>query len=260
MLWGMAVQLLGFGVVMPFYCLLHLVLDSSLPSAAQAIRLRDRVQLQVIIPAVALGFFLPTLLAIYPFESNDVRQRCVALWQAFPIYVGVFQLVFAGAVKRTSVSSGSQSFALPEKQDWGMLRSVYRYGLTYALATQIMVGAALFLAAVRPDLLPQSVASRLTFSNVFVPSSPHSFDRMTSPAAAMHAFLQYDQYVAAAALLLWAATLLRRAGGVIDGSLLFATAKDCVVYGPVGAAMCLLRRRDEMLVAAREKGFAVKSS
>jgi hypothetical protein len=30
---------------------------------------------------------------------------------------------------------------------------------------------------------------------------------------------------------------------------LYATVTNCVVYGPVGAAMCLLRKRDEMLAA-----------
>ena len=236
-------QVVGYGVVMPLYCLLDLVFSSSGPGSAG---LTDPARLHAIVPAVGLGFVFPSVLQALPL-GQDPHQKLLAVWQAFPIYVGYLGWMFSQAIKRTVPTATNKKKSAVDKEAldhaWGFAISV---GAVTHWATMGVIAAATFY----PGLFPAGVADSFTFANVFVPHPPRWYGTVTI-ASTMMQFLHYDLYVGAGATLVWAATQANRAGALsLDVGGIAQIARDVLVLGPVSAAVSLLRSRDQAVLVS----------
>ena len=141
------------------------------------------------------------------------------------------------------------SFVSPSRRIRGQsmqsVRSADRLAFTYALILGVK-----FV----PGLFPAWAGEAFTFTSVFKPGPFHSHQPAASMVTAMHDFFKWDQYVGAAAALVWGVVLelMLRPGqiGVKEcGVLLWDVVRWSVIAGPGGALMQLLRRREEAVLS-----------
>ncbi|KAH7165291.1 hypothetical protein EDB81DRAFT_249573 [Dactylonectria macrodidyma] len=253
LLWGFLMQTFGYGLVVPVFFILHLVV-SSRSSLTDTVRLRDPTSLHTVAPAFTLGYFVPSFLLAYPFAHAGVRQWANVVWQAFPLHVVLCQAVFTAVVKRTSL--GQDAFTSPVQLDRRALSRAYGFAWNVAVTGQLCTYAVLFTASIDPGLFPAGVARTLSFAEVFFPGLPHSSAPMTSPAAVVHDFFRYDLYVGSAAALVWAVYLLsqvRPSGAEERANLTRGVVMSLCLSGPGGALVALLQHRDETVLAAEMK-------
>ncbi|KAB8216022.1 hypothetical protein BDV33DRAFT_207725 [Aspergillus novoparasiticus] len=134
---GMQVQ--GIGRIAP----LHAILTSLYTHESVAGRAVPRDVASSLIPAVTLGFVLPTVMVFASNPNLAAWQHWVALWQFAPPLVNVLTVVLSAGFKRWRLSHGAPrvdggSFERYEKQDVPVLKQVY----TYAFAVQSTVHVA----------------------------------------------------------------------------------------------------------------------
>ncbi|CAM1509542.1 Fc.00g032810.m01.CDS01 [Cosmosporella sp. VM-42] len=260
-LWGLACQLNGFGLVGPIFFIVHLIITSR-STTADAVRLRDPASLYSVIPGFCFGFVLLTGLMAYPFSNTNVQQWCNAMWQIWPVFVVVIQTLFTWVAKRTSI--GQKATVSKTQLDREALDHAYTFAWNVAITTQLATLALLILGPrTIPDPLPsyisENFATSLEISRVFFPLSPHDTRPAPSGATAMHSFFLWDLYSGSIAAFIWVIYLLSNVkpiwsssgeekaelGRGIITSLLFA--------GPGGALVALLQHRDEMVLAREAK-------
>jgi hypothetical protein len=227
-------QAVGFGVTMPAYYILDLVFSSHEP-AHLAIRDARKLDSKVFVPAIALGYLLPSALQLLPV-SEDLHQILLAVWQPFPIYVVTFFWLF---------SRGSPSSQLAKKtttkKDVEGIRHIYSFGITVGMVTH---WTTILLVFFRPSIFNAVISERLSFTNVFVPHPVHWHGPSTIAQASMQ-FLQWDLYCGGTAGLVWAATLAQRAGAWELGVKGIAeVVKDAVIMGMPSTVLNLLQKRD----------------
>ncbi|KAH8647272.1 hypothetical protein BX600DRAFT_503427 [Xylariales sp. PMI_506] len=256
-LWGYAMQAFGYAATMPVYAALHLFTSAAFygsgKALAQANTLRDPVSfsLEVLVPAFSVGYLLPTLLMSWPFSSTSLHQWLGAVWQGFPLYVVIYQRVFARLVKPTL-----QSQAITVSRAYG-------WAFNVAAATQVSTYILILAARTFPGLLPHWASGAFTFSSVFAPGPFYSYHPLESMAKAMHDFFRWDQYVGSAAALVWGVSLdvtsrehaLKLPNWLRLG---FDILRWSALAGPGGALMRLLQRRDSAILSRYGKAEAKK--
>ncbi|KAF7542284.1 hypothetical protein G7Z17_g11710 [Cylindrodendrum hubeiense] len=253
--WGFLMQTFGFGIAAPVFFALHLAVTSR-SSLTDTVRLRDPTSLHTIVLAFTLGYFVPCLFLAYPFSDSNVRQWANAVWQAFPLYVVACQTVCTGIMKRTSL--GQDAFTSKVQLDRRALSYAYGFAWNVAVTGQLCTSAVLITSTIFPGLYPAGVPRALSFSNVFVPGSPHSSAPMKSPAAAIHEFFKYDMYVGSAVAIIWAVHLLSQVRPVLSSpeeraKLAQGIMTSISLSGPGGALVALVQHRDETVLAAELK-------
>ncbi|KPM44925.1 hypothetical protein AK830_g1612 [Neonectria ditissima] len=255
LVWGFAMQALGYGIVAPVFFALHLAVTSRL-NLSDTVRLRDPTSLHTVVPAFLLGYVLLCCALAYPFSHSHARQWANAVWQTFPLHVLAWQALFTGIVKRTSL--GQDAFTAGAQLDRAALSHAYGFAWNVAVTGQLCTAGVLLTSAVFPGLYPAGVARSLTLGSVFGPGLPHSSTPMVSPAAAIHEFFKYDLYVGSAVTLVWAVYLLSQVRPVLStseerGNLARGIMTSLILSGPGGAVVALLQHRDETVLAAELK-------
>ncbi|KAF4984723.1 hypothetical protein FZEAL_164 [Fusarium zealandicum] len=255
LVWGLAMQFLGFGFIAPLYFIVHLVWTSR-SSWSENVHLQDPACLRTMRPAFLLGYILPCALIAYPFPQHDMRQWINVIWAVFPIYVLASQTLFTNLLKRMSV--GQNAWAPKVQLDKDALSHAYGFAWNVAVVGQMTTYAVLIAANIFPGAFPDGVARSLTMSKVFVPDAPHSYKPMTDAASAMHNFFIYDLYIGSAAALIWAAHLLLQirpelSSGEERANLARGVLTSILLSGPGGALVALLQHRDDTVLTAEAK-------
>ena len=244
-LWGVIMQAVGFGVVMPLYYLLDLLFSSDDP---KSLGLTDPARLHAIVPAFGLSFILPSSLQTLPV-SADLRQILIAAWQPFPIYFGVLLWAFSQVVKRITITGGTR--VNKSEADRQALDSAYGFAIAVGALTHWATISVILAATFAQDFLPAGVAEHLTPAKVFVPYAVHWYGPGTL-ASTMLQFLHYDQYIGAAAGLVWAATLANRAGvWSLNVEGIRRIVRDVLIMGPPSAVISLLWERDDAVLGSQ---------
>ncbi|GME33552.1 FAD binding domain containing protein [Neofusicoccum parvum] len=216
LLFGLAYQLQGIGVIAPLYFLLTTLLTPPLrashrpipPSAAHAV-----------LPATLLGYAVPTILMFALHASPHTHQAAIAFWQFVPLWVALLTHL---AHRAAAAAAPQDLFAAYANPDVAPLRAAF--------------AAAFWLAALAHAVFVAFVAladgPTVTFANVLggLPNPLATWSAGTWEEQ-MFVFVKFDFAFAAAALLLWGlygVWELRRAG--------FATTAEA---GVAGAAVVL---------------------
>jgi hypothetical protein len=257
-LWGYVMQTFGYAATMPLFAAVHLFTSPTFISSgrtlAKANNLRNPTgfELRVLIPAYFVGYLVPTLLMSWPVSSPSLHQWFGALWQGFPLYVVIYQKVFAHLVEPT------------QRSDIETLSDAYDWAFKIASATQVSTYAIIIAAKTFPGLLPKYAAEAFTFTSVFAPGPFHSNQPLTSMGSAMHDFFKWDQYTGSAAALVWGSVLdvTSREGSITFFDLLKLSAdilRWTALAGPGGALVRLLQRRDKAVLSEQAQGAAKNS-
>lgn len=222
----------------------------------ETVRLRESTRLHSIIPAVLVGYVFPSAMVAFPFPDAHLRQRCLAFWQAFPLYVVALQTIFTGMLKRMSM--GQNTFTPKAQLDRAALSHAYGFAWNVAVVGQLCTIAVLGTSAIFPGLYPDGVAEALSLQKTFVPSAFRSWEPMVSAATSFHDFLRYDLYLGSIAGLIWAVHLLSQVRPVLETTeeqknLGRGILRSLLLAGPGGTMVALLQNRDETVLAEELK-------
>lgn len=233
-------QVLGYGVTTPAYYILDLIFSSHNASDFQ-VRSPSKLQPKVFIPAITLGYVLPSALQLLPV-SEDLHQIFLAIWQPFPIYVVFFLWLFSQISPAPTPQAGKEK----SKKNLDSINHIFSLAITTGL--QIHWITTILIPIFRSYIFDLATAERLSFSNVLVPHGVHWYGAATIAQASMQ-FLQWDLYCGGLAGLVWATTLAQRAGAWEFGLQgVWVVLKDVVIMGIPCAALKMLCRRDSAVM------------
>ena len=218
---------------------------------------RDPNDLAIDIPKLASipisttgGFAIPSFLlslSAPQVVSSDTKQIFIAVWQHFPFVIEVFQQVLPSVMSNVFGIASQSSGKRTNTQSLHALRAVYSILLILAGVSHISTTALVTVSYLFPHLFTPKYRGVFNFANVFQPAAITGFTKMSSVEAGMQQLLQYDFYVGASAILIWATTLWLKTG-VKDQSLLrsgICLIGLTAILGPIGAATACIWLRDE---------------
>ena len=204
------------------------------------------------------GFVVPSFLlslSVPQVVSSDTKQIFIAVWQYFPLVIEAFQQVLPFVMSNifgiTSQSSGKRT----NTQSLHALRAVYSILLIFAGVSHISTTALVTISHLFPQLFTPKYRGVFDFANVFQPAAITGFTKVSSVEAGVQQLLQYDFYVGASALVIWATTLWLKTGAK-DQSLLRSGIYFIgltALLGPIGAATTCVWLRDEIVFAETVK-------
>ncbi|KAG9231787.1 hypothetical protein BJ875DRAFT_105864 [Amylocarpus encephaloides] len=228
---GLAYQSLGLGFVVPLYCFLHYLQCPLENYHAMDNRLTQISQVKTIIPAIVIGFVLPSILmmAVPGIEKRQWINGVV--WQPFPLYTAILQRIFGFFVKdMTKMARVSNQLA-----DLTYLR------LAYAFAITLSFGVNVFARMASPVSL-----SQFFFGGLGNPNALVTFTEGTVK------YFRYDQLLLSIAITIWVMLSfwdLKKAGKVkMHWLAIVLTYCILVVVGGPGATMvAMFAWREEAL-------------
>lgn len=267
MISGLLIQTLSYAVITPLYLILHLSTSPTAiyPSAADISV--DMSHLITIPISITIGYILPAVLLALPAPSVltfDRKQILLAIWQVFPIWVGVLQRTIPSMV--SMVSNSERKSSAPRAKASGnylrAIRCIYLFALVLTGFTHISATTLTATSKFFPNLFAPEYVGVFNPSNVFFPRTISTTVRMPSIGQGTLLLLQYDGLIGSASLVIWASTLFVRAYGrrrVFDQWLSLVTANVLLsaLVGPVGCAVALIWARDELVLGTSE-GYADK--
>lgn len=211
-------QLLGIGKVAPVYFLLSIYTTSSSIYARTTGRPVPSNVAKVLLPALCLGYVIPTVLMFLPHEDSITQQNMIAFWQPSPLYVSL--LAWVGS-KAMAALRPTKRFDLEifENKDVPYLQSGYAFCF---FATAITHICTLLYAVLTP-----SVSISQSFFNL------PGFD-----AIDISAFWKYDMLLCFSSVMVWllySVFDLRRHGYITSSTLFKAaglTLASGVLVGP----------------------------
>ena len=238
----MAVQNIGYGVVMPTYYGMHLLFSST-----KSIRPLDVPSILILPISIMLGYILPTVLMSLPWLDPSVHQYLVAIWQVFPLWITMLQYALKKAYSYLSHHHKSEIGRFPASEIKSLDR-VYRFSFAPAMLTQVLTVG--LIACAQSDA-PFNLLSDhdITFCGVFLPPNFRQEVQIRDMIQGAHGMFQYDQYVGSLAAIVWAVTVRLDAS---EASMSFRQLVELTLQvisytllaGPAGAIIILLWARD----------------
>ncbi|KAL5356121.1 hypothetical protein BJX96DRAFT_185601 [Aspergillus floccosus] len=123
---GMQVQ--GIGRIAP----LHAILSAMFGTESIPGRTVPKEVAMSLVPAVTLGFVLPTIMSLWPTANISAWQHWIALWQFAPPLVNVLTAVFSAGLRRwrqrhSPTEEHEADFERYKKRDLPVLQRAYMY-------------------------------------------------------------------------------------------------------------------------------------
>lgn len=123
---GMQVQ--GIGRIAPF----HAILSALYTHEETPGRAVPKAVATSLIPAITLGFVIPTVMMLLPTPNTAAWQHWSAVWQIAPLLFNALTLVFSAGIRRWQRSRKpcqveDDSFERYKQDDVPILKSVYKY-------------------------------------------------------------------------------------------------------------------------------------
>ena len=249
MFWGLLIQGISFTVTMPIYFILHLSTSPTICSSKTKTSANAN-ELHCVIYSLTLGYIIPVVLLSLPAPSVlsfEKKQSFIALWQAFPLWVGISQQIFAKL---------RPFFSRPQEVDdrftFKAFRSAYTSLLRIAGYTHILTVTVMLLSMTRQMVFTSEEAGRYHPTKVMIPMAITSATKVSSIGQGALLLLQYDELFGSTAMLLWATFLYINAikddkNGPQYSILLSRMIVSIVLTGPIGCAVLCIWTRDEMI-------------
>lgn len=248
----------AFTVVVPLYFVIHLSTSPTVTSREQSDflpKFASPIDVTSLPYSVALGFILPSIAMALPAASvvsYERKQLFIALWQVFPIWIGILQQIIP-SLRRYFLHIAPVGYEWTKKRTFGSMRTTYGLMLTVAIVTRVSAWTISVSSILFPSIFAPEVINSLTPSAVFKPAGVSASVKMPSIAAGSLQFLQYDEMVGGAAIVVWSVALYlnsvkkKTMGDWV--SLVVKSTGIAAVAGPQGLAVAAVWARDENIFA-----------
>lgn len=236
-------QLLGIGKVAPVYFLLSIFTTSRSIYARTTGRPVPSNAAKVLLPALCLGYVIPTVLMFLPHEDSSTQQNAIAFWQPSPLYVSLLAWVGSKAVSALGATKPFDS-EIFENKDLPYLQAGYAFCF---FATAITHICTLLYAGVTPSVTISQALFNLP-----------AFD-----AIDISGFWKWDMVLCFSSVMVWllySVFELRRSGYIKTSTVFKAvglTLASGVLVGP-GATYAGVWAWRESVIASYGKG-SIKS-
>ena len=212
----------------------------------------DPAKLSTLPVAMIIGFLGISTLPGLPSSliTNETRQAFIALWQIYPLCVGVVHQVLSFAARTLGCAPKSQDDATRIKA----ARKVYKQILSITGVMHLGIIAILASPQLRQALLGAS-SEALSYETVFRAMSPFAPRQIEELAEGTQILLQYDMYCGIAAASVWAIALSSAAAGSSLVAAVQTSIKLLVrslLVGPGGAVLWAFWDREEEMAAPVE--------
>ncbi|KAK2809534.1 hypothetical protein FQN50_003802 [Emmonsiellopsis sp. PD_5] len=260
-LFGMLAQLGTVGFIMPIYAAVHLLTSPTRSNPSQAtitIPAKSITAIKLIPFSIIAGYFVPSMLLVLPETSYgflDTKQERIAFWQPWPVYVSFIH--FIATTVANAFCSGQTNALATSKQARSAFRQVYAFAFASTAIPHIATWTISLASTLVPMIFDIDIMPALHPSRVFLNTLPWSGARVSSLGEGVLWFLQWDQLLGTAGILLWAVSLYvsaHQARKVRVGCVGFVAkvAALCAVSGVGGAAVELMWERDELVLQGGE--------
>ncbi|CAG9948074.1 unnamed protein product [Clonostachys rosea f. rosea IK726] len=246
---GSIYQLSGIGRIAPLYNALNITFATLFRTlGVNTGRTIPPEVSKALLPSITLGYVLPSILLVYPFQNKDTWQKYIALWQPFPVFVGVLTTGLSKfyASKRPALDEKLEPAERKKKDRKASLQTLRRvYAVGFGVTALCHVGSMISIW----NTPGQSVSQVL--GNL---GSPFAEKVDETPGAGIPLFFRWDMALncASAAVQgvhrIWE---LRSYGYITTASALRATllaAAGTVVAGPAATQIGIMAWREEILV------------
>ncbi|KAL6415594.1 FAD binding domain-containing protein [Ilyonectria robusta] len=129
-------QLVGIGKVAPVYFAISLFTTSRAVYTRPTGRPIPSSVAHALLPALCLGYVLPTALMFIQYEDSVVQQNAIAFWQPSPVYVSVLTWTFSRFFQHISPAK-SLDWEMYEKRDLAPLEAGYALSFFATAITHI---------------------------------------------------------------------------------------------------------------------------
>ncbi|EKG11619.1 hypothetical protein MPH_11112 [Macrophomina phaseolina MS6] len=243
---GAFYQLFGIAKVAPIYYLISIYTSSNILYTRTTGRPIHSSVAKALLPALLIGFVLPTALMFLPYDDPSTHQIFVALWQPFPLYVAMLTATISALIRYLSPTEALDT-EMFDRKDLAPLSAAYAFAFCTTAATHLCT---LVYLASSSTL---SVAS--AFFNLQPPGLP-----VTHPGKSVFAFFKWDMVLCFAAVFVWclySVFELRRVGYITTKQAVVAavvTAVAQVVVGPGAAYVGLWAWREGVIAGLVQTG------
>lgn len=252
---GLMVQTMGAALVIPAWTALHLFTSPTLTDTSPAALSVPESALRALPYSIALGFIAPSVAMALPVGviSQQTKIYAVCVWQAFPLWTQIFQMILQYTVFADWASRSSRSDKGRNATQLRLLRRCYKFALYLAMASQVASGTLTLAAYVAPHIFESSFVVRIQPENVFVPPSPFGDHKVLGIPEGAFRFIQFDFMTTSAAYFVWGLAVKysmvsgRSIGGLISDLVLRPTS-----LGYMAAGLTSVWDRDEAVFGGEE--------
>lgn len=242
-LFGGVSQLLGIGKIAPFYFLLSMLNTRRDVYNRTTGRAVHSPVAKALIPALCLGFIVPSVLLFIQHGDHATQQNAIAFWQPLPVYVAMLTWLFSRAIDRASPAKPLDLELLDNKD-----------------VTPLMCGYAL-CASVTAVLHICTMICAIPSPNVSLIEAMFNLSTVASMRSGMNPadFFRYDFVLCFAAMLVWllySVFHLRRLGYITTGNALkaaVAIALGQILVGPGAVYAVIWAWRENVIVSLSEQ-------
>ncbi|KAG8532877.1 uncharacterized protein KY384_002755 [Bacidia gigantensis] len=249
--WGMLMQMFAMACVVPIMLLLHLFTSPTVTSTNPEDFMLDASDILTIYTSLAIGLVAPSFLmalAAPTVISFDTKQILIAVWQFFPLWVGIAQQVPSLLLKRDEKNSRNGKIVRGSVR---AMRFMYGALLAHAAYSLLSTFQSVGISEVFPDLFSAKYQGVWNFRRVFIPKAITPAVKVDSIGSGFFQLLQYDYIIGSVAVVLWGVTLSRLRIGWTSLALGVAA---LAIAGPMGLLVVLIWTRDETIFGQQEEG------
>ncbi|KAJ9619082.1 hypothetical protein H2204_012793 [Knufia peltigerae] len=136
-------QLYGIAVVAPIFYIMYLTVSNPESYWWPLSRPVPEKYVKTLLPAVVLGYLIPTILMFWPHSNDDqIRQGFIAFWQPSPVYVNILLWLLATSYNTTMSTQQDHSnvvVAAAEPPDMAHLKRLYAFSFGVSIVTHFGV-------------------------------------------------------------------------------------------------------------------------
>lgn len=252
--WGIFAQNYAIANTLPMLFLTYLATSPTVHGASLSTILPSTAALVSLPFSLILGYFVPSIAMMLPLSvvSHSAQQDWLAIWQAFPLWVSIFQLILPVVISpfleqgdgRKNIDTNVE--ALRTTYTFLKYLSTFGHIASWSLALKTLASPKMFAAGIPEALHPW---------NVWVPINISPSFKVPDIGTGAQLFLQYDRIGSSASIVIWAFYMYSQTNIKKDEGLfakawsLGKTLATAAFIGPAGAAVTLMDARDEAVLA-----------
>jgi hypothetical protein len=142
---------------------------------------------KTLLPALALGYALPTIFLLVPMQDHDLKQWCIAFWQFCPLLVNLFWWILSSSISGVEQKAKSSTGTASQRPDLPHLRLVYASMIAVCTAVHFFVVYNVF------------TSPSISFTSVFLPI----WRQIWTPYQSLHYIFQVDFWAIFLAAGIW---------------------------------------------------------